>query len=136
MIQQIQSAWSKIHISCDLWTSPNSLAILGIIAHFIDEEGTLQHATLALKDIIGDHSGEHLAEAIIEVLDEWGFASKLGFFMMDNAPNNDTMMRALQRSIYTSTYLIFTLLIVLELLKSKWRLNYETKTHRLRCQGH
>jgi len=69
---------------------------------------------------------------MIEVLDEWGFASKLGFFMMDNAPNNDTMMRALQRGIYTSTYLIFTLLIVLELLKSKWRLNYDAKTHRLR----
>ncbi len=73
---------------------------------------------------------------MIEVLDEWGFVSKLGFFMMDNAPNNDTMMRALQRGIYTSTYLIFTLLIVLELLKSKWRLNYDAKTHRLHYQGH
>ncbi|KFA45512.1 hypothetical protein S40293_10332 [Stachybotrys chartarum IBT 40293] len=28
--QRIQSAKSRIHISCDLWTSPNSLAILGI----------------------------------------------------------------------------------------------------------
>ncbi|RKK07528.1 hypothetical protein BFJ65_g17733 [Fusarium oxysporum f. sp. cepae] len=27
--QRIQSAKSRIHISCDLWTSPNSLAILG-----------------------------------------------------------------------------------------------------------
>jgi len=97
MAQQIQSARSKIHISCDLWTSPNSLAILGIIAHFINENGKLQHCTLALKDIIGDHGGENLAKAMMEVLEEWGFVSKLGFFTMDNATNNDVMMRALQR---------------------------------------
>jgi len=57
---KIQSARSKIHISCDLWTSPNSLAILGVIAHYISEDGTLQHCTLALKDIISEHTGKNL----------------------------------------------------------------------------
>ena len=97
MKAKIQSARSKIHISCDVWTSPNSLAILGVIAHYIDEEGTLQHTNLALKSIIGDHTGESLAVAIIEVLEDWGFASKLGFIVSDNAAPNDVMMRVLQR---------------------------------------
>jgi hypothetical protein len=101
---KIQSAQSKIHVSCDLWTSPNSLAILGIIAHFIDEEGKLQHCTVALKDILGEHTGESLTKAVLEVLEEWGFIPKLGFFMMDNAPNNDTMMRALQRGDFPLSY--------------------------------
>ena len=68
MKSKIHSARSKIHISCDLWTSPNSLAILGVIAHYIDKDGALQHTNLALKIIIGEHTGEQLATAIIKVL--------------------------------------------------------------------
>jgi hypothetical protein len=99
---KLQAAKSKIHISCDLWTSPNSLTILGIIAHYVDEDGKLQRSNLALKSIIGDHTGEHLAEIILEVLEEWGIVSKLGFFMMDNAQSNNVMVRAIQKGIYTN----------------------------------
>jgi hypothetical protein len=35
-------AKSKVHFSFDLWTSPNHLALLGIIAHYIDEYGQNQ----------------------------------------------------------------------------------------------
>lgn len=93
--QRIQSAKSRIHISCDLWTSPNSLAILGVVAHYVTEDCKLEHHTLALKDIDGEHDGSHLAAAIMDVIDDWGFASKLGYFVMDNAGNNDTMMKCL-----------------------------------------
>ncbi|KAI8412279.1 hypothetical protein FOFC_08909 [Fusarium oxysporum] len=34
-----------------LYTSPNSLAILGVVAHYITEDGQLEHHVLALKDI-------------------------------------------------------------------------------------
>ena len=53
--QIIQAAKSRIHISCDLWTSPNCLAILGIVSHYVTEDGQLEHHTLALNDI--DNSG-------------------------------------------------------------------------------
>jgi hypothetical protein len=33
---------SMIHFSFDLWTSPNHLALLGIVAHFVDEYGQNQ----------------------------------------------------------------------------------------------
>lgn len=98
--QRIQSAKSRIHISCDLWTSPNSLAILGSVAHFVTEDGQLEHCVLALKDIDSEHDGENLAAAIMEVVEDWGFASKLGYFVMDNAGNNDTMMRSLSLRQY------------------------------------
>jgi hypothetical protein len=44
--QMIHSARSKIHISCDLWMSSNSLAILGVVAHFVTEDGNLQRCVL------------------------------------------------------------------------------------------
>ncbi|CEJ82383.1 Putative Transposase-like protein [[Torrubiella] hemipterigena] len=117
--QRIRSAKSRIHISCDLWTSPNSLAILGMVAHYITEDGQLEHHILALKDIDGEHSGSHLATAVLEVIEERGFASKLGYFVMDNAGNNDTMMESLS----------------LGLLR-QFDIRYDPKAHRLRCQGH
>jgi len=104
--QRIQSAKSRIHISCDLWTSPNSLAILGVVGHYVTEDGQLEHHILALKDIDSEHNGSHLAAAILEVVDEWGFASKLGYFVMDNAGNNDTMMRSLSLGQYNSPFLL------------------------------
>jgi hypothetical protein len=113
------NARSKIHISCDLWTSSNLLAILGVVAHFVTEDGKLQRCVLALKDIIGKHTGENLAQAMVEVLEEWRFASKLGYFVMDNAENNDTMMDSPKRE-----------------LARHWHIKYDPKTHRLRCQGH
>ncbi|EXK24176.1 hypothetical protein FOMG_19084 [Fusarium oxysporum f. sp. melonis 26406] len=104
---------------CDLWTSPNSLAILGVVGHYVTEDGQLEHHILALKDIDSEHDGSHLAAAILEVVDEWGFASKLEYFVMDNAGNNDTMMRSLS----------------LGLLRRN-DIQYDPKAHRLRRQGH
>jgi hypothetical protein len=42
----------------------------------------------------------------LKVVDEWGFASKLGYFVMDNAGNNDTMMRSLSLGQYNSLFLL------------------------------
>jgi hypothetical protein len=55
--QKVQSALSKVHFTVDLWSSPNSLAIIGMIAHYISENGELTHSVLALKEIEGKHSG-------------------------------------------------------------------------------
>jgi hypothetical protein len=41
----------------------------------------------------GEHSGENLAKYLQEVVADWGISSKLGYIQMDNATNNDTMMR-------------------------------------------
>ena|SRR6266536_976630 len=113
MVTKLKTTRSRIHISYDLWTSPNSLAILGIIAHFVDINSNLQAVTLVLKDIIGDYIGEHLVTAILEVLGDnnWQLLRNLGYFTIDNALNNDTMMRAIQRGnisilidLYTDFY--------------------------------
>jgi hypothetical protein len=91
----LKRSTTRIHISCDLWSSPNSLAILGIVAHFITGDGELRHIVLALREIDGAHTGENLSPVILDVIVDYGFESNLGFFMMDNASNNDTMMNHL-----------------------------------------
>jgi len=95
---RLHSSCFKIHISLDIWTSPNCLPILGIVAHYISEDNKLESAVLAMREIQGPHEGENIAPIVEEVLREWGIVSKLGYMQMDNASNNDTMMRALSRS--------------------------------------
>src|SRR5579859_2928030 len=36
--QHLAMAASNIHISCDMWSSPNNYALLGIIAHWTDPD--------------------------------------------------------------------------------------------------
>lgn len=95
---RLHSTLYKIHISLDIWTSPNNLPVLGIVAHYINEEGTLEHSVLALREIQGGHEGENTAPIVLEVLEEWGILSKIGYFQMDNDSKNDTLLRAFSRS--------------------------------------
>jgi hypothetical protein len=115
----LHKALSKIHLCIDLWTSPNSLAILGIVARYIDEAGELKSTVLAMKEVDGEHTGENLAKYVLEAIYEYDLAKKLGYFVMDNAENNDTMITSLSAS-----------------LRRDLKLNYDPKHHRLRCQGH
>jgi len=55
--QVVQAALSHIHISLDIWTSPNRWLLLGICAHFTSYDQKKQKALLALKKVPG-HSGE------------------------------------------------------------------------------
>jgi hypothetical protein len=40
--ESLAKAKSKMSFSFDLWTSPNHMALLGIVAHYIDEDGKKQ----------------------------------------------------------------------------------------------
>ena len=93
--QALQSAQSKIHFTVDLWTSTNSKALLGIIGHYFADSGDLCQSVLALRELDGQHTGENQSQLIMKVIEEYGIASKVGYFMMDNAENNETMIRSL-----------------------------------------
>lgn len=93
--QAMQSSQSKIHFTVDLWTSPNTKALMGLVAHYIGENGGLRQSVVSLRELNGQHTGDNQAQLIYTVLEEYGILSKVGYFMMDNASNNDTMMLSL-----------------------------------------
>jgi hypothetical protein len=106
-IQRLQSALSDIHIMADLWSSPNRLPVLGITAAYVTEGGKLETSVLSLKMVEGAHDGDNMAKYVMEVINKWGLATKLGYFNMDNAPNNDTMMRAISISMSLCFYIFY-----------------------------
>jgi hypothetical protein len=105
--QALQSAQSKIHFTIDLWTSVNNKALVGIVAHYLANNGDLRESVLAFRELEGQHTGNNQSRLVISVVEEYGIASKVGYFIMDNAENNETMIRAFSSRKYF-LYLLIT----------------------------
>lgn len=71
-----------------------------MIAHYTSESGQLEHSVLALRELDGKHSGHNIAGCVMQVINDYGIASKVGYFMMDNAGNNNTIIEALSTRMY------------------------------------
>ena len=89
--QQVLASKTKVHLSLDIWTSPNNKPIMGVIAHYILASRLLEK--LAMKEIEGEHTGVNLGPYVMQVIKDWELSQKLGYIVMDNAPNNYTMMQ-------------------------------------------
>lgn len=93
------SSVDHISITCDAWTSPSSVPMLGITAHWLTEEFAMKSVVLALKEIDGSHTGKNMASLVKHTLDSFNLTSKLYCITADNASNNLTMGRELHNLI-------------------------------------
>jgi hypothetical protein len=91
--QELKHAITAIHLSFDLWTSPNRHAIMAIVAHFIDKQKKHQTRLLALRKQQGAHSGSNLATTLVTVTREWDLTGRLSTIVSDNASSNDTCLQ-------------------------------------------
>ncbi len=103
-----------------MWTSPNHLGILAVVAHFTSEKLRLITATLALVELEGEHSGANQARIVERVVDDFGIRPKLGYFVMDNATSNDQLVQTIAQSINNENT----------------GLPWNPEQRRLRCNGH
>ena len=93
--QRLHNARSIIYLCVDAGQSLSNKPLLVITAHYVAEDKQLEKILLAVKEIKGKHTGENMSKIVIEVIDDQGIALKLGYFQMDNARSNDTMLHAL-----------------------------------------
>jgi hypothetical protein len=98
----VQGAVSHIHITVDIWTSPNHWLLLIIVAHFTSSDLKKRKALLALKKVPG-HSGEDQFSILRPVLKEYGIRQKIGALVSDNAPLNGVLYRFI-KSWQITTY--------------------------------
>lgn len=66
------------------------MPLLGICAHFIDENYALQ---------TGQHTGENMTGLVLSAISDFELQEKLGYFMTDNATVNDTTLTELSKTI-------------------------------------
>lgn len=111
--QELTQALSKIHISFDLWTSGNCLALNGIVAHFIDRRSRSQTILLATPEQCESHAGVNIAREVLKVIKDFELEAIVGWFVLDNAQNNDTAIEEIAE-----------------------KLGFNPVERRLRCAGH
>ena len=111
--ENMKTAISSVHLAFDLWTSKRHKAINGITANWVDRKGHCQTALLAMKEMSDRHSGVAIAQSVVPVIADYGFADKLGFFVLNNASSNDTCIAELAK-----------------------RFDFDPLERRLRCIGH
>lgn len=112
----LHQARSNIHLSFDLWTSPNHHAFNAIVAHYVTSDYKVASTLLAFRNLLGPHSGENIAGSVQDVCEEYEIWPRLGCFVLDNATNNDSCIAALG-AVYNWT-------------------PKQQKQRRLRCIGH
>jgi hypothetical protein len=92
MKERLNSFKSKYSITCDVWTSKNQLSFFGFTIHYINYDWQMKEQLLAFKFLEGEHDGESLSVAFINVLEDFEIADRLLAVTADNASNNSTMM--------------------------------------------
>jgi hypothetical protein len=110
---------SPIHISSNLWTSPHRHSLLAVCAQWVNPKGQLQKARLGLPECRYSHSGEKQASLILQVVEEFGIQSKLGWHTGDNATSNDTCLETIESR-----------------LLAEHQVQFNAKQRRIRCIGH
>lgn len=76
-------------------TREHMLPILVIIFHYVDTNGKVRRTVAGMKQVSGSKTGENLATVVMEVIRDWEIQHNLGYFIMNNASDNDVMMRHL-----------------------------------------
>jgi len=117
--KKLQSASTNIHLSVDIWTSPNKHLLLGVTGDFVDciEEKHLK-TLLGLRPVAG-HSGEDQFDVLISILQEYDIVRKLGALVGDNSSTNDTLCRAIEAY-----------------LRKEEEIQWSATKWRVRCMGH
>lgn len=116
--KKLQSSRSVIHLSIDVWTSPNQKLFLAVCAHFVDlESETLQKALIGLP-FISSHHATTQYKALFYVLQDYDILSKIGTIISDNAPTNDKLCKILEATL------------------SEKAIPWSSSDNRIRCNGH
>jgi len=71
------------------------MAVLAVVAHFLDNNYKNTAVLLGLRRLQGSHSGENMAEIVLDMVSFYNIKDKLGYFILDNATSNDTAVRAI-----------------------------------------
>jgi len=68
---------------------------MAICAHFISEEYKLKHCLLGFRKVNRAKSGQLIAEITADVINDYKIGQNLGAFIMDNATDNNTILKEL-----------------------------------------
>ena len=76
VLTEMQKLPGKHHIGLDGWSSPNGISYLGVVVYFL-HDGKLKSIILDFIKLTSAHTGEYLAEKVMECLKEFGLEDRV-----------------------------------------------------------
>jgi hypothetical protein len=101
----VQMSRHHLYVTTDSF-SP-LLTYAGITAHWVDSSFHLHDCLLGFEPLEGSHTGENLAQYVMETLNRFDLTKKLFCITADNATNNKTLSRAVARSLEEDEGIVF-----------------------------
>jgi hypothetical protein len=93
VIEVLRNAPGLMHISFNGWRSQNKHALYGVACFFLNEDGKACKLILGVPELTVRHIGANIGYKIIEILKTYKIPDKkIGYFILDNALNNDTVL--------------------------------------------
>ena len=72
---------------------------MSVVLHNIDETWKLNKQIIIFKRIEGSHTSNVIIGILLDVIEEWNFRERIISITLDNATDNDVMVRALSFKI-------------------------------------
>lgn len=80
----------KISLTCDLWTSNQTICYMSLVAHYIDADWSMHCRVINFLELEPPHTGVVIANAISDCLASWRIEDKIASITFDNASSNDS----------------------------------------------
>ncbi|KAJ3511644.1 hypothetical protein NMY22_g15587 [Coprinellus aureogranulatus] len=95
VVEMLVTIDGSIHVAADGWTSPNTIAYIGVTIHYV-EKGAMVTLVLDFVWLTKAHTREYLASKLAECLQDFKIDDQVLGFTGDNASNNDTLVSELE----------------------------------------
>lgn len=95
----INKLYGRINLSIEIWSSTENSSYLCSVAHYIDEEWTLQKKVLNFVTLDSSHTEDMLPEVIIKCLNEWDIDCKLFAITLDDCSIDDDITLRIKERI-------------------------------------
>ncbi|KAF8867502.1 hypothetical protein BD779DRAFT_1464336, partial [Infundibulicybe gibba] len=66
--------------------SSNLIAFMAIVAHYVNNDGQLEELLIDFRELIGEHSGENMAEVVWQTLSTYGLRDRVRYLSTGRVP--------------------------------------------------
>jgi len=106
LLDVLKNVKGRVSLTMDMWTSNQTLGYMCITCHFTDDDWKMHKRTLKFSFMKTPHTGVAMFNAVLRFLQEWNIEDKLFAVTLDNASNNNAMMKLLKSNLLEKKILL------------------------------
>jgi hypothetical protein len=141
------SSNAKISLTLDYWFSSFCQSFIVIIGHFINIDWKLNEMLLKFEYIKKDHSDKIFYGVLISILDSFSIRDRILAVTMDNASNNNTLIRIFNKefrklvtefdinSIFYISYLVYVIQLAVKIMMGRFKIEPKNNLIKVNWEG-